>query len=282
MKFKLIFALFNGIIIASFVFVFLMPVLVLGGSYSFDFWGKNWYLIIVFVVILAVLDSYFIVNWKMFVLLEREDWSGLSALLEDKILFRKRFGDQDIRLLCNAYVVQGKPQEILKIEDGLRAFKPDAIFRYGILLGIPHLLQNKPADIIAYFEPLSHNKKTADKDWVDFNYAFGLMAERRVTEAAALLDEIAVQKRERIPQLLALYLLDTSTPADVPGAEARAVRLAAAKSAFRAAYSPATFERFLTKHKDNLLVLILNKFIVEAADWVFRGPANHAATRAPA
>jgi hypothetical protein len=274
-KFKLIFILFNAIVVISFLFVFLMPLFVLGFEYTAGFWAQNWYLVLVFAGILVLLDGYFILNWRLFQLLEKEDWPALSLFLEERIFQKKRFGDQSIRLLCNAWVVQGKPLEILRLETLLRAEKPALVARHGLLLGIPYLLKNDTSQLLAFFEPLAAMPKVADQEWIRFNLAFGLLAERRAEEAVKLLDGLAGQTRETIIQLLAIYLLDSNTAS---GDEAGSARLAAAKQAFLGRFGRDSFNRVVDKQKENLEVIILSKFITEAADWIFAVPAPVAST----
>ena len=62
MRFKIVFILFNVVIVASFLIIYLMPLAMLGMDYTREFWANNWGLPIVFVVILAILNGYFTIN----------------------------------------------------------------------------------------------------------------------------------------------------------------------------------------------------------------------------
>ncbi len=86
MKFRTIYILFNVVIAVSFVFVFFLPFFLLGWDYSLEFWKGSWYLALFFIVLLGVLNAFFAWNWKVFSLVEKEDWSGLSAHLVELIL----------------------------------------------------------------------------------------------------------------------------------------------------------------------------------------------------
>ncbi len=269
MKFKLIFALFNGIVIISFLFVFLMPLFVLGFEYTAGFWSQNWYLILVFVAILALLDGYFVLNWKLFQLLEKEDWKGLAAFLEARIFGKKHFSDQNIRLLCNSWVVQGQALEIMRLEKIIRENRPGLIRRHGLLLGIPYLLKNETQAMLAFFEPLAADTKASDREWLRFNLAFGLLAERRLPEAVAILQELATQKKETIIQLLSLYLLDSQTDA-ASSDHAKNQFLYCAD--FRKRFSKSSLVKLIDRSKENLEVIILYKVIMEAVEWMFGGP----------
>ncbi len=69
MKFKTIFILFNAVIIFSFLIIYFMPLMMLGWEYATVFWSKNWFLPLLFAGVLALLNTYFISNWKLFSLL---------------------------------------------------------------------------------------------------------------------------------------------------------------------------------------------------------------------
>ena len=68
MKFRTIFILFNVVIIVSFLFVFLLPLFLLGPESSLGFWKGNWYLALFFLALIAGLNAFFIVNRQTFVL----------------------------------------------------------------------------------------------------------------------------------------------------------------------------------------------------------------------
>ena len=274
MKFKLIFALFNGIILISFLFVFLMPLFILGFDYTAGFWGQNWYLILIFAAILAALDLYFVFNWRTFQLLEQEDWSGLATYLEKRLFSQQRYNDQSIRLLCNAWVVQGKPLEILRLEALIRENKPGLLPRYGLLLGIPYLMKNDPPAMVAFFTPLAGNRKTTDPHWLDFNLAFSFLANRQVAESIKILEVLAVQKKDRIVQLLALYLLDSNAASN--GNDLGRPQREAAIAEFRSRFTPASFAKLVDRYRENLQVIILSKFINEASAWIFPGQTREA------
>ena len=82
MKFKTIFIIFNVVIVFSFLFIFFMPLFLLGGDYFVDFFFNNWFIGILFVITLFIFNFYFLQNWQLFRLLENEDWNKLIEFLE--------------------------------------------------------------------------------------------------------------------------------------------------------------------------------------------------------
>jgi len=116
MKFRTIFILFNVVILTSFLFVFFLPLLLLGPESSLSFWKGNWYLALLFLALIAGLNSFFLVNRKTFVLVEREDWAELSAHLGGLMFPKGRFTGSRVRLLVNAYLLQSDIAGIESLE----------------------------------------------------------------------------------------------------------------------------------------------------------------------
>ena len=85
MKFKVLFITFNIVLFLSFLTIFLLPFFILDGSFMLEFWSKNWYFGLIFIIILGIVNAAFISNWKMLSFLEREDWPALSSCSKRKL-----------------------------------------------------------------------------------------------------------------------------------------------------------------------------------------------------
>ena len=169
MKFKVIFALFNVVVVLSFLFIFLMPVFFLGWDYTQLFWSSNWILAAAFAAVMIGLNAYFLSNWKLFTYLESEDWQGLIGYLEDRIYRKGRISRQRIRVLVNTYVVVANTDKIAALEDHLRERAPSYLPRFALHFGIPHLVGNNPQDIEAYYGEMRQNPQCRDRTWIDWS-----------------------------------------------------------------------------------------------------------------
>ncbi|HUX12496.1 MAG TPA: hypothetical protein VMW87_05680 [Spirochaetia bacterium] len=265
MKFKIIFVLFNAIIVFSFLFIFLMPFFILGWDYTQLFWSRNWFLGAIFVAIMAVLNGYFIANWKLFGFLEREDWDGLIGYIEHRLYDRKIYRAHEVKILINTYVVKSNTEAILRLETVLRAERERLIPVFALQFGIPHLLKNDPIDMEIYFGELKENPHCRDRDWIVWNFAFSLMLQQKSEEAKAHLVAIAKSPRNPVLNLLTLYLLDAYGTADGEIAET----VEKGKAAVRARFSADRWHQEIEKQKSNLQVLVLAKLIEDASDWTY-------------
>ena len=136
MKFRTIFILFNAVIVTSFLFVFLLPVFLLGTSSSLAFWKGNWYLALLFLALLAGLNGFFLYNKKTFLLVERENWAELSAHLVGLMFPKGRFSSSRVRLLVNAYLLRSDIGGIERLEAELSSKRPDLLRKNALLFGV--------------------------------------------------------------------------------------------------------------------------------------------------
>ena len=124
MKFTTIFVLFNAVFAFSFLFIFLMPFVVLGAGSSAGFWSANWPMAAFFAAALAALNGFFLANRRVFTLVEKEDWAGLSSLLSDRMYRKGAFRGQYVRLMVNASLLRADLAgvERLEAEGGLAGY----------------------------------------------------------------------------------------------------------------------------------------------------------------
>ncbi|MFP4363697.1 MAG: hypothetical protein ACLFR1_07485 [Spirochaetia bacterium] len=265
MKFKTIFIIFNTVIIFSFLFIFLMPLFILGTEYAFLFWSQNWYLALLFLVVIIVLNSYFAKNWKLFSLLEQEDWPHLQDFLEQKIYNQKRIRNQYVRLLINTYIVTSSLAGISRLETFLREHKPKLVKRYALSLGMPYLLKNEAKKTQEYFGEFLHGKGVKNLGWIKWNYSFALILQNKTEEAKDYLLSVLESTNDHVLFLLTAYMLDAFSSSD----ETIRQEVSKARELIQDKYTPAGLEREVEKHRENIQVVILSKLIQDAADWVF-------------
>lgn len=264
MKFKTIFILFNAILVFSFTFIFIMPFMLLGAKYSMQFWLQNWPMVVFFIVVLAGFNVYFVMNWKLFSLLESEDWNSLGVLLGEKVFSRKRYGRRTLRLLVNMALLRGDMQTIERLESVLRAEKPGALRRDAVLFGAARLLRNDSAASERFLAEFADGKDVENPAWMQFYYSFALVLVRKVDEASPRLEALTGSK-DPILALLSAYLLGTL------GTQASAGAAMARRAEIVAKYSQARWTREVERAKSEVHIVILSRIIDEATAWLIEG-----------
>ena len=264
MKFKTIFFLFNGIILFSFLFIALMPFFILGAEYTRIFWQENWILALIFLLFISVLDGYFIINWKMFSLLEREDWSGLTAYLEREVYEKNRINNRNIRMMVNASLTISNLEKIGRLRKEVSERKPELLGRFGTMLGLPYILQRDKEAGGEFFRECMNRASKGDLPWLQWCYSFLLMSDGEFDEASSYLKDLAGERKDTVLQLLSLYLLSTITN----GSDNEQDEL---KRAFLSKYPrKETLTRIINRSKgNNVVVLLLSSILEDGQNWMY-------------
>jgi hypothetical protein len=274
MKFRTIFILFNVVILASFLFVFLLPVFLLGPGSSALFWKGNWYLALLFLALLGSLNAFFLLNRKTFVLVEREEWGELSAHLVSLMFPKGRFRSSRVRLLVNAYLLQSDIAGIEGLEAALRSKRPDLLRKNALLFGVTRLLRNKSEEAEAFFAPYLDSKDVASRPWLRFDYGFSFVLQKRPADALPYLEE-GTNSRDPVLCLLSAYLLGSvgaASAKDEAAQTALAAKAEAARERLRKRYSSSKWSREVDRAKSEVHIVILSKLIDDAGRWLYAAP----------
>ena len=271
MKFKAIFALFNGVLLVSFLLIFFMPFILLGGEAFSIFWDRNWIIGLVFLLTMGVLNAYFIANWGLFRLLEKEDWPRLVSYLEERILGKNRIRAMPVRMLLNAYLVTSHTDGILALEAFLKKKRPRLIGRFCIQFGIPYLLMKDPVVSEAFFANVPAGASAYSRDWMRWNRAFCLLQLSKPDQARTeLAHALAGSAGDSVLNMLCLYLLDVlAKPETEDGVES-----ARSRDELRRRFGPEEMKKRIEKSSDNMEVVVLSKIIEDARQWLYSDPGE--------
>jgi tetratricopeptide (TPR) repeat protein len=265
LKFKTLYILFNAVIVAAFLIIFLLPLALLGVDYFRLFAQKNWIAGALFLATLIIINGYFALNWKLFRLLEREDWPALIRHLEDTIYRRGRLAKSSCRLLLNAYLITGKTEPIAALEARVRRDRPGLLPALALPFGLPYLLRGDPQAAADYFGPLAAQEGVADRGWLRWNYAFSLMQLKRQEEAGEELQKLLRSAPATELRLLSLYMLAASTSPELRD-EAEKGRAELAGQ-----FTPEQWRRRLEGGGGNPQVTLLAPILREAREWLAKG-----------
>jgi hypothetical protein len=271
MKFKTIYILFNAVILLSFGFIFLMPLLLLGGDYFTLFVSKNWIAGVLFLCTLIIINGYFLWNWKLFRLLESEDWRGLIHLLEHRVYRQGRRRRATVKMLINAYVVTSSIEKISVLESHLREKKPSLLRSFALQFGIPYLLKMKdePKAAETYFGRAAERPDAPHRDWLRWSYASSLLLQRQFEAAKVTLLELLDAKLDPVLELLTVHGLSFFTGVDPQLAE----RVESERRRLAQRFSPEQWDKRIESNSRHIQIVLFNGIIRDAKRWLFEQPA---------
>jgi len=221
---------------------------------------------LLFAFTFIIINSYFLSNWKLFNLLEAENWPRLIEFLEEEIFTRNRVRGSYIKMLINAYLLSSAIEKIASLEARVAEKKPFLINRYAIHFGIPYLLKRPPGEAENYFGRLITAPKVHGRAWAEWNYAFSLMQQHKFSEAKEILMALAERKKDHLLLLLTLYLLDSFSKNDA----AVAPGVSAGCEYLKKRYTQKKFKKKLESSHKNIEVMLLSRIFNDALDWLFR------------
>lgn len=248
MRFKSIFWLFNIVVILALILVSAASFFMLETNSAALFWRNMWLLLLMFVLMIAALDFYFILNWKLFTYLEREDWPALLAWLEERLYLKGKLNRPYSNLLINTALSVSNLDAVKKLETEIRQRKPELIKSLGVSLGIPVLLEQNWSAIGDYFGPLADNPRTHRRDWAQWCRALA-SGDKGIDELLELLSgqDISIQ-------LLSLQVLE-----QMAGKlnETQTAVLSGKKTEIRVAVKGSAGERVLQRSRENHLMAVV-------------------------
>ena len=270
MKLKTIFIVFNLVVVLAFLSIFMVPLFVLGVEYFSFFASRNWIAALLFAVTFLGANLYFLRNWQLFGLLEREDWPVLVTWLEERIYRRGRLRASWVRLLANAYLLTSAIDGIRRLEDHLAGKRPALLRRHPLPFGLPYLLKSPPAEAQAWFARQASLPGVRHRDWLRWNSAFCLLQDQQLDAARAELLELQDSRSVRDPllHLLTLFMLDSFSKAD----PAVRTQVEGRKQALRRRYRRPQLERVVERSRGNMEVLILSRLVRDALEWLYGTP----------
>ncbi len=265
MKFKVIFIIFNIVIIAAFFLIFLSPLFVMGLSGFLMLLGQNYIIAVVFCLFLIAFNVFFIKNWRYYSYLENEDWSALVSYLENSV-YRRRSGRVGfIRTLLNAYIVTSNMNGISRLQKHFIEKKTAVIERFSLQFAIPYLLSSKPAEGEAFFASLVNQPGTHHRDWMRWNLAFCLLQQNKIEPAKQELVALLDHQSDFVLNLLVLYLLEPYSKKDPEISEKVSRELVT----WRSKMTRHRWETLFEDAKKNIEVLMLSRIIGDASAWFF-------------
>jgi hypothetical protein len=271
LKFRYIFIIFNIFLVAFVVVLCLIPLFILGHTFSYTFWLSNWYLLLVFVLILAVVDGYYFANRRLFLLLEKEDWPALVYYLEEKVIRQGKYTRRMVQLLANTYLVLSDSASVMSLEKKTAIARPDLLEANALIFGAARILGRDIPGAARFFSARLERAKPADRQWLRWYYGFSLLLNRQIEEAGEEFTRLAAGGSDGVVAALASYFLAETLAAALPG-KADAFKAAASEGrnrVLKALPQQKSWARETGKIRTEIYAAAISKYMDEAGRWLY-------------
>ncbi len=259
MKFRTLFLVFNIVFLTIFITLFSLPLAVLGSGALDSFWGRQWWLGLLFAGIVIAVNVTFFAYWRLLSLLEVQDWPGLAAYLERKVYNRRRVTASSVRILLESLFLIGDFDGVEKLAELLGKVNQRLLGRFAHRIAAVLIVGQRYAAAEALCAETALNPHR-DEDWHRFFSVFLEPLQGKPYPSAAL-REISQTARDPLVVSLAGYLNSK------PGRDAAAAE--AAKSRVLASHDRKRFESVLSDAQTAVHGIVLSSLFGETIDWLY-------------
>ena len=271
MKYKSIFILLNITLLLFLVILVLLPLLMLGYSLSSSFWRMNLPYILILIVLFLVFNTFYFINRRLFLLLEKEDWPALVRYLEDRVIQSNKYSPRLVRLLANSYLVLSDSAAVMSLENKTAIARPALVDVNALVFGTARILGKDISGAVRFFELRRDTAKASLGDWVRWYHGFALLLDRRYEGAADEFSPLARVSRDGVITGLSSYFLsETIARALVEkGPECREVSSLGRERVHQTLPRLKDWNREVSRLSTEIHAAALSKYMEETGRWLY-------------
>ena len=280
MKFKYLTIAFSIIIVFILFMAFLLPLLTklpgtglqrLSTSSYAGFWFISLSLFIFMAIILVGFGVFFLLNYRLFSLLEREDWPALAFYLEHEIFEKKRYSTRKVQLLASSYMVISDYPSVMKLESKAILAKPVTVSKNALIFGAARVLSGSYKEAAVFFR-----RYMEKNDWVRWYYGFSGLLSGDYNQAESEFSALTVSSRDFIITGLSAYfmannLIKYSQKPD----ECRSAAGNGRSRVTKKIKSAAGWKKEVAKTASEVHIAIIRKYVEETGKWLFSQEADN-------
>jgi hypothetical protein len=278
MRIKFIVIICNLLIVFFLAVIALTPFAIFGPELAADFFRAAWPLALLLILAMAGLNVFFLLNHRLFLLLEREDWPALVEYLERRVLRRGRYSPRLTRLLANSCLVMGDMAGVLRLENKVAIARPVLLEENALLFGAARLLGGDPAGAAVFFrtrlEKAAAKRRSPDALWLRWYYGFSQFLAGAADRAEAEFWELAAAADPLVAGLSAYFLAGPLPRFSARPAECRARAGEGREQVRQSLKTIAGWNRTAAKIETEVYAAIIKKYINEAGAWLFPAAAE--------
>jgi hypothetical protein len=146
----------------------------------------SWPLGLALAVFLTALEVFYFSHYRLFNLIEREDWPALAQYLENRVFQQGHYRPYLVRLLANTYLVLSDSAAVISLENKTVTVKPALVEANALIFGTARILgKDIPGAVDFFFGRLAAGAYRREQaQWLRWYYGFSLLLDRQFALAA--------------------------------------------------------------------------------------------------
>jgi len=221
-------------------------------------------------LLLICMSLYFIVNYRLFSLLEREDWPALSYYLEQKIYVNGRYSAQNVRLLASSYLVISDFPSVLKLEGKTMLAKPSVVEKNVLIFGVARILSGNQKEAANFLKKYMDKGNNRTKQWIHWFFGFSHLLDGVYNVAEQEFSSLALSSDNALITGLSAFFLGNSLLKHSPKPEeCRFIAENSRSRVLKALKNINDWKKEADRSTNEIHVAIIRKHIDEAGKWLF-------------
>jgi hypothetical protein len=233
--------------------------------------------LLLFVIItLGFVIVFLLLNYRLFSLLEREDWPALSYYLENKIYTKGKYSASKVRLLASSYLAVLDYVSVFKLENKVIHAKPSVIEKNILIFGTVRILNGSLKEAVGFFRAYLEKGKKEERQWVRMFYGFSLLLCGAFNRAGQEFSSLAVSSKNMLVCGLSVYFLGTSVlNYSQKPEECKIIVEKGRARVVKKVKNIKGWKKEAEKLKADIHAAIIKKYIDEAGKWFFPSDQNN-------
>ena len=270
MKFKYLIVVFTIIISIVILVTALLPLIMYRPEFVINFRYITLPLLLFMGLFLTCMCIYFFINYRLFSLLEREDWPALAYYLEQKIYLKRKYSNKNVRLLASSYLVISDYQSVLKLENKAILAKPSVVYKNLLIFGAARILSGSHTDAAGFFKSNMGKCEKKDKQWLNWFYGFSMLLSGDFNQAEPDFLSLAVSSDNVLITGLSSYFLHSSIEKrSINPDKCSEIAENGRKRVLNTVKTIENWGKETDKVGAEIHIAIIRKYIDEAGKWLF-------------
>ena len=274
--------MFNVTLFLFLATIVLLPLFVLGTSFSVQFWRMNWPFLPVWTLLFVTLNVFYFTNRQLFMLLEKEDWPALIRYLEGRVIQEGRYSSRLVRLLANSYLVLSDSASVISLENKVGISKPSLLEANALVFGTARILANDISGAVRFFGSRRDTVKAGIRDWVRWYHGFALLLDRQFEEAAGEFSLLARLSGDAVITALSSYFLAKNMAVILPEKDKEFLQIASdgSKRVRKSLPETESWKREVKRLSSEIHAAAIAKYLDETGKWLY-DPLNYESPTPP-